>query len=81
MEAQLTAVGGARHGTNADTGTHGGVFRLRLDSRTRHRIRDRETREMLENWQPWFDILLLLGTCVILSPVLYYIDRRENDDD
>ena len=35
---------------------------------------------MLENWQPWFDILLLLGTCVILSPAVYYIDRREKDD-
>lgn len=35
---------------------------------------------MLESWQPWFDILLLLGTCVILSPVVYYIDSREATD-
>ena len=74
-------MGSTHHGINAYTGTYGGVFRLRLDSRTRHGIRDRETREMIENWQPWFDILLLLGTCVILSPVVYYIDRRENDGD
>ena len=51
MEAQLTAVGGARHGTNAYTGTYGGVFRLRLDSRTRHRIRERERREMKQTYQ------------------------------
>lgn len=44
-------MGGARHGTNADTSTHGGVFRLRLDSRTRHRIRDWETREMKQTYQ------------------------------
>ena len=37
-------MGSTHHGTNAYTGTYGGVFRLRLDSRTRHRIRDGFTR-------------------------------------
>jgi len=36
---------------------------------------------MLENWQPWFDILLLLSTCAILTPLYVYIDRRERDGD
>lgn len=36
---------------------------------------------MLENWQPWFDILLLLGTCAILTPLCVYIDRKERDGD
>lgn len=44
-------MGSTHHGTNAYTGTHGGVFRLRLDSRTRHRIRDREEREMKRTYQ------------------------------
>lgn len=79
--------GGARHGTDVVFNTGDGMLWLWLDCRTCRRIREREKREMIENWQPWFDILLLLGTCVILSPVLYYIDsreatnRRENDGD
>jgi len=34
---------------------------------------------MLENWQPWFDILLLLGVCVILTPLCIYIDKKEQN--
>ena len=34
---------------------------------------------MLENWQPWYDILLLLGTCIILTPVYIYIDKKERE--
>lgn len=34
---------------------------------------------MLENWQPWYDILLLLGLCVILTPLFIYIDKKERD--
>ena len=34
---------------------------------------------MLENWQPWYDILLLLGLCVILMPLCIYIDKMERD--
>lgn len=34
---------------------------------------------MLENWQPWYDILLLLGLCVILTPLCIYIDKKERD--
>ena len=80
MEAQLTAVGGARHGTNAYTGTYGGVFRLRLDSRTRHRIRERERGEleMFENWQPFWDVLILVSTFGILTLWLYI--KGELDD-
>ena len=44
-------MGSTHHGTNADIGTHGGVFRLRLDSRTRHGIRDRERQEMKHTYQ------------------------------
>mgnify|MGYP007059406912 FL=1 len=44
-------MGSTHRGTNANTGTYGGVFRLRLDSRTRHGIRDRETREMKQKYQ------------------------------
>jgi len=34
---------------------------------------------MLENWQPWYDILLLLGTCAILTPLYIYIDKKERE--
>ena len=36
--------GGARHGTTDDHSANGSMLRLRLDSRTYHRIREREKR-------------------------------------
>jgi hypothetical protein len=36
---------------------------------------------MIEQWQPWFDVLLLLGACVILTPLFAYIDKKERDND
>ena len=36
---------------------------------------------MFEQWQPWFDVLLLIGTCVILTPVFIYIDKKERKND
>ena len=37
-------MGGARHGTIDDYSTDGSLLRLRLDSRTYHRIREGEKR-------------------------------------
>ena len=36
---------------------------------------------MIEQWQPWFDVLLLIGTSAILTPVFIYIDKKERDND
>jgi hypothetical protein len=36
---------------------------------------------MIEQWQPWWDVLLLVWTCVILTPLFIYIDRKERDND
>jgi len=36
---------------------------------------------MFEQWQPFWDILLLLGACGILTPLFIYIDRRERSGD
>ena len=51
MEAQLTAVGGARHGTDNVRSIDNGMFRFWLDSRTRYGIREREEREMNHTYQ------------------------------
>ena len=34
---------------------------------------------MIEQWQQWFDVVLLLGVCVILTPLFIYIDKKERD--
>jgi len=34
---------------------------------------------MIEQWQPWFDVVLLLGVCGILTPLFIYIDKKERD--
>ena len=67
-------MGSIHHGTDANTGAYGGVFRLRLDSRTRYRIRDRETREMLEDYTG----LLIVGlVCTIVIIQWFAIDQEE----
>lgn len=36
---------------------------------------------MFEQWQPWWDVVLLIVACGILTPVFIYIDKKEGKNE
>ena len=35
---------------------------------------------MFENWQPFWDVLILLSVAVVFTPVFAYIDKQERKE-